>query len=43
MYQSAEVRPEPSQVSNTNLFARIINVFKPMLLTIFVKSTIIDV
>ena len=32
MYQSAEVRPVPSQASKLNLFARIVNVFKLTLL-----------
>ena len=40
MYQPTEARPGPNQASKTNLFARIVNIFK---LTIFVKSTIIDV
>ena len=43
MYQSAEARPGPSQVSKINSFARIVNVFKLTLLTIFVTSTVMDV
>ena len=43
MYQSAEARPGPSQASKINLFARIINIFKLTLTTIFTKSTIMDV
>ena len=43
MYQSAEVRPTPSQASKINLFARIVKVFKLTLLTIFVKSIVTDV
>ena len=30
MYQSAEARPGPSQASKINLYARIVNVFKPL-------------
>ena len=43
MHQYAEARPGPSQASKINLFARIVNVFKLNLQTIFVKSTIMDV
>ena len=43
MYQSAELRPEPSQAPKINLFVRIVNVIKLTLLTIFAKSYIIDV
>ena len=43
MYPSTEARPGPSQASKINLFARIVNVFKVTSLTIFVKSTIMDV
>ena len=43
IYQSAEARPRPSQSSKINSFARIVNVFKVMLLTIYVKSTVMDV
>ena len=42
MYPSAETRLVLSQVIQINLFARINKVFKLMLLTIFVKSTIMD-
>ena len=34
MYQFEEARPGPSQASKINLFARIANVFKLMLLAI---------
>ena len=40
MYPSAEKRPGPSQASKISLLARLVEVFKLMLLTIFVKSTI---
>ena len=43
MHPSTEASPETSQASNINLFARIVKVFKLRLLTIFVKSTIMDV
>ena len=43
MYPSAEARPGPGQVSKINLFARIVDVFKLTLLTILVKSTIMNV
>ena len=39
MYQSAEIHAGPSEAFKTNLFARIVDVFKLTLLTIFVKST----
>ena len=42
MYQSTETRSVPSQSSKTNLFARMANFFKLTLLTIFVKSFIMD-
>ena len=42
MYHSAETRPVPNQATKINFFARIVKVFKLMLLTIFVKSTIMD-
>ena len=42
MYQSAEACLGPSQVSEINLFARVVNVFKMALPTIFIKSTILD-
>ena len=40
---SAQARPGPSQTIKSNVFARIVKVFKLMLLTVFVKSTIMDV
>ena len=43
MYQSEEARPWTGQASKINLFARLVNVFKLKLLSIFVKSTIMDV
>ena len=43
MDQSTEARPGPSQASKINLFARLVNVFKLKLLTIFPKSTVMDV
>ena len=43
MFQSAEVCTRPSQTSKINLLARIVNAFKLTLLTIFAKSTIMDV
>ena len=43
MYPSAETRPGPSQATKTNHFARIVNVFKLILLAVFVKSTIMNV
>ena len=43
MYQSTEAHPGPNQSFKTNLFARIVDVFQLTLLTIFVKSTIMDV
>ena len=43
MHQSPKAHLGPSQASKINLFARIVNVFKLTLLTIFVKSTIMDV
>ena len=43
MYRSAETHSVPSQANKINLFARIVKVVKLMLLTIFVKSTIMDV
>ena len=43
MYPSAETRLGPTQVTKIKLFARIDKVFKLVLLTIFVKSTIMDV
>ena len=43
MYQSADAHPGLSQASKINLFGKIINVFKLMLLTTFVESTIMDV
>ena len=39
MDQSTEARPGPK----INLFARLVNVFKLKLLTIFPKSTVMDV
>ena len=42
MYPFAEVRPQPSQETKINLFVRIIDIFKITLLTISVKSTIMD-
>ena len=42
MYQSEQVHSGPSQTFKINLFARIVNVFKLTLLTIFAKSTIMD-
>ena len=38
MYQSAEAYPRPSKIYKINLFARIVNLFKLTLLTIFAKS-----
>ena len=38
MYQSAGARPGPSQASKINLLARIVNVFKLMLPTIFCQK-----
>ena len=43
MYQYAEAHPELTQAFKINLFARLVDVFKLTLLTIFVKSTIVDV
>ena len=43
MYPSTETRPGPSQATKINLFEIIVKVFKLMLLTIFVKGTIMDV
>ena len=43
MYTSADTRPGPSQTTNINLFARIVQAFKLMLLTIFVKSSNMNV
>ena len=43
MYQSADTRPGSGQASKINIFARIVNFFKLTLLTIFIKSTIMDV
>ena len=43
MYQSEQAHSGPSQTFKINLFARIVNVFKLTLLTIFAKSTIMDV
>ena len=43
MLQSAEACPGPREASKINLFVRIVNVFKLTLLTIFVKSIIMDV
>ena len=43
MYQSADARPGPSQTSKINIFTRVVNAFKLMLKTTFVKSTITDV
>ena len=43
MYPSAETRPGLSQATKINLFARIVEIFKLMLPTIFVRSTIMDV
>ena len=43
MYQYAELRPGHSQASKINLFARIVNVIKLTLLTIYAKSNIMDV
>ena len=42
MYPSSEIRLVPSQATKINLFVRIIKVFILMLLTISVKSTIMD-
>ena len=42
MYQSTETHSRLSQASKIDLFARIVNAFKLTLLTIFVKSTIMD-
>ena len=43
MYQTVEARPEPSQAyAKINFFARIVNVFKLMFLTIFAQSSIMD-
>ena len=42
MYQSTETRSVPSQSSKINIFAGIVNFFKLTLLTIFVKSFIMD-
>ena len=38
MYPSAEERTGPSQATKINLFARIVNVFKLTLWTVFLKS-----
>ena len=43
MFPSVETRPGPSQAIKINLFARIVKVWKLMLLTIFAKSAILDV
>ena len=43
MYQSVEAHSRLSLVFKTKFFARIVNVFKLMLLSIFVKVTIVDV
>ena len=43
MYQSAHARPGPSKTSKINIFEGVVNAFKLMLKTIFVKSTIMDV
>ena len=43
MYQSVEAHSRLSHVFKTKFFARIVNVFKLMLLSIFVKVTIVDV
>ena len=40
MYQYTEAHPGPSQAPKVNSFARIVNVFKLMLLTTFVQSLI---
>ena len=42
MYPSGEKRPGPSQATKINLLATIVNVFKLMMRTIFVKSTMLD-
>ena len=39
----AELRPGHSQASKINLFARIVNVIKLTLLTIYAKSNIMDI
>ena len=38
MHPSAEARTGPSQATNINLFARIVNLFKLTLWTVFLKS-----
>ena len=43
MYQSAEAHPGLSQAFKNNFFARIVDVFKLTLLTIFAKCTIMNV
>ena len=43
MYQSVEARLGPSQASKINLFAKIVNGVKLIMLTTFAKSTISDV
>ena len=43
MYQSAEAHPGPSQAFKINLYARIVDIFKLTLSTIFTNSTIMDV
>ena len=43
MHPSVETCPGQSQVTKSNFFARTVNVFKVVLPSILVKSTIIDV
>ena len=43
MCQSIEAGPEPGEASKINIFVRIVKFFELTLLTIFVKSTIMDV
>ena len=42
MYPSAETRPGPNQGTEISLFARMVSIFKLVLLTIFLQSTIMD-
>ena len=43
MYQSPEAHPGPSQAFKVNLYARIVDIIKLMLITIFANSTIMYV
>ena len=43
LYPPVETHSGPSQASKMELFARIVSNFKLMLITIFAKSSIVDV